>query len=65
MVEKEFLLPCCGKQPELKFICGLKAWVVECTVNGHIHNTGFCSSRENAVNIWNQLAAGKETEERE
>lgn len=60
--QTEFLLPCCGKQPKLKFIYGLKAWGVECAVNGHIHNTGFRSSRENAVNVWNQLISGKKEE---
>lgn len=51
------LLPCCGEVPELKLIGGLKAWVVECSVNGHIHNTGFCSSIGNAVRNWNTRAA--------
>ena len=50
------LLPCCGEVPELKFIEGIKAWVVECSVNGHIHNTGFCDSEYAARLVWNTRA---------
>ena len=50
------LVLCCGKPPILKFHFGIKAWTVECAVNGHIHNTGFCSTKERAIDTWNTRA---------
>lgn len=53
ITERGELLPCCGEQPTLHFFGGLKAWAVECSINGHIHNTGFESSKEKAIDVWN------------
>lgn len=49
------LLPCCGKPPVLQFHFGLKAWTLECAVNGHLHNTGFRTTKERAIRAWNAL----------
>ena len=59
------LVPCCGKPPILKFHLGIKAWTVECAVNGHIHNTGFCSTKERAIDTWNTRAPILSEEEME
>ena len=59
------LVPCCGKPPILKFHFGIKAWTVECAVNGHIHNTGFCSTKERAIDTWNTRAPILSSEEME
>lgn len=56
LTEAGVLVLCCGKPPILKFHFGIKAWTVECAVNGHIHNTGFCSTKERAIDTWNTRA---------
>ena len=50
------LLPCCGTAPNLRRFMGLKAWAVECSVNGHIHNTPLCDSEYKARLAWNTRA---------
>lgn len=50
------LLPCCGAAPNLRRFMGLKAWAVECSVNGHIHNTPLCDSEYKARLAWNTRA---------
>ena len=50
------LLPCCGADPNLRRFMGLKAWAVECSVNGHIHNTPLCDSEYEARLAWNTRA---------
>lgn len=47
------LVPCCGAAPNLRRFMGLKAWAVECSVNGHIHNTPLCDSEYKARLAWN------------
>ena len=42
------LVSCCGAAPNLRRFMGLKAWAVECSVNGHIHNTPLCDSEYKA-----------------
>lgn len=56
LTEQGVLIPCCGNPPILKFHFGIKAWTVECAVNGHIHNTGLCSTKERAIDAWNTRA---------
>lgn len=53
VTERGELLPCCGKAPQLDCFIGLRAWAVECSVNGHIHNTGLCNSEFEARLAWN------------
>lgn len=50
------LLPCCGAAPNLRRFMGLKAWAVECSVNGHIHNTPLCDSEYKVCLAWNTRA---------
>ena len=50
------LLPCCGKAPNFHHFVGLGAWAVECSVNGHIHNTTLCSSEYESRLAWNTRA---------
>ena len=50
------LVPCCGRAPQLNCFIGLGAWAVECSVNGHIHNTGLCNSEFEARLAWNTRA---------
>ena len=50
------LVPCCGKAPQLNCFIGLGAWAVECSANGHIHNTGLCNSEFEARLAWNTRA---------
>ncbi len=47
------LRKCCGKEPVLRYLPDLRCWAVECRVNGHIHNTGFCDTRQQAEKVWN------------
>lgn len=44
---------------------GLKAWAVECSVNGHIHNTPLCDSEYKARLAWNTRAPILSAEEME
>lgn len=46
------LKPCCGEPPILRYIESLNAWAIECSQNGHIHNTGFCNSKKEAIRRW-------------
>ena len=50
------LVPCCGEAPKLHCFMGLRAWAVECSVNGHIHNTPLCDSEHEARLAWNTRA---------
>ena len=50
------LVPCCGKAPNFHHFVGLGAWAVECSVNGHIHNTTLCSSEYESRLAWNTRA---------
>ena len=56
LTEKGVLVPCCGAAPNLLCFVGLKAWAVECAVNGHIHNTALCDSEYEARLAWNTRA---------
>ena len=56
LTEKGVLLPCCGEAPNLHCFMGLRAWAVECSVNGHIHNTPLCDSEHEARLAWNTRA---------
>ena len=56
LTEKGVLLPCCGEAPKLHCFMGLRAWAVECSVNGHIHNTPLCDSEHEARLAWNTRA---------
>ena len=56
LTEQGVLLPCCGAAPNLRRFMGLKAWAVECSVNGHIHNTPLCDSEYKARLAWNTRA---------
>ena len=59
------LVPCCGAAPNLRRFMGLKAWAVECSVNGHIHNTPLCDSEYKARLAWNTRAPILSAEEME
>ena len=59
------LVPCCGKPPQLHCFIGLGAWAVECSANGHIHNTGLCNSEFEARLAWNTRAPALSAEELE
>ena len=45
---------CCGKEPVVHRFTSVKAYGIECRVNGHIHNTGLWDSLEKAVEAWNR-----------
>lgn len=49
------LCKCCGQTPVFHKYTGLNSFAVECSVNGHIHNTGFCDSELKAKVLWNAL----------
>ena len=59
------LVPCCGEDPKLRCFMGLGAWAVECSVNGHIHNTALCNSEYDARLAWNTRAPSLSAEEME
>ena len=59
------LVPCCGKAPNFHHFVGLGTWAVECSVNGHIHNTTLCSSEYEARLAWNARAPVLSAEELE
>ena len=59
------LVPCCGEAPKLHCFMGLRAWAVECSVNGHIHNTPLCDSEHEARLAWNTRAPILSAEEME
>ena len=46
----------CGGSATLRYIEELGQWAVECSKNGHIHNTGFCDTAEQARNRWKEYA---------
>lgn len=50
------LPPCkCGGSATLRYIKEFGQWVVECSKNGHIHNTGFCGTIEQARDKWKAM----------
>ena len=57
LTEQGVLLSCCGAAPNLRRFMGLEAWAVECSVNGHIHNTPLCNSEYEARLAWNTRVA--------
>ena len=65
LTEQGVLLSCCGKSPKLNCFMGLGAWSVECSVNGHIHNTALCDSEYEARLAWNTRAPILSAEEME
>ena len=54
-MDKIKLPQCCGVPARLLYLAPLRAWAVECGKNGHIHNTGFCESKEEAVRVWKTM----------
>ena len=51
------LPPCkCGGSATLRYIKEFGQWAIECSKNGHIHNTGFCGTAEQARNKWEEYA---------
>lgn len=65
LTEAGVLVPCCGEAPKLHCFMGLRAWAVECSVNGHIHNTPLCDSEYKARLAWNARAPIMSAEEME
>ncbi len=51
---------CCGELPVVHQFSGLGCYGIECRINGHIHNTGFCDSLQRACQIWNDNIAKEE-----
>lgn len=52
------LPPCkCGGAGEVRYLKEFEQWAVECSKNGHIHNTGFCNMPQEAVKKWRELNA--------
>lgn len=50
------LPPCkCGGSATLRYIEELGEWAIECSKSGHIHNTGFCGTREQARDKWKEM----------
>ena len=45
---------CCGEAPVVHEFSSIRAYGIECRVNGHIHNTGLCDRLEEACNRWNE-----------
>lgn len=55
------LPPCkCGGEAVLHYFPSFDEWAIECSKNGHIHNTGFCDTAEQARNRWKEYAKRKE-----
>ena len=55
------LPPCkCGGAATLRYIKEFGQWAVECSKNGHIHNTGFCDTAEQARNRWEEYTKREE-----
>lgn len=52
------LPPCkCGGRAMLHYFPAFGEWAVECSKNGHIHNTGFCETLEQAREKWKEAHA--------
>lgn len=50
--------PCkCGGKAVLHYFPAFGEWAVECSKNGHIHNTGFCETLEQAHEKWKEAHA--------
>ena len=56
LLPSDGLRKCCGHTPIFHKFTGLNSFAVECAVNGHIHNTGFCDSELKARVLWNALS---------
>ena len=56
LTEAGVLMPCCGNPPKLHCFMGIGAWGVECSENGHIHNTALCDREYDARLAWNTRA---------
>ena len=56
LTEAGVLVPCCGVQPILHRFEPLNCYGIECGENGHIHNTSFCDSEQEARLAWNTRA---------
>ena len=55
------LPPCkCGGPATLRYIEELGEWAIECSKSGHIHNTGFCDTAEQARNRWKEYTKREE-----
>lgn len=55
------LPPCkCGGSATLRYIEELGGWAIECSKSGHIHNTGFCDTAEQARNRWKEYTKQEE-----
>lgn len=54
VLDNTSLRECCGRKPVFRrfHFKTSECWTVECSVNGHIHNTGFCDSEKMAVWRW-------------
>lgn len=50
----------CGGAATLRYIKEFGQWAVECSKNGHIHNTGFCNTVEQARNRWKEYTKQEE-----
>lgn len=49
------LPPCkCGGGTTLHYIKEFGQWAIECSKNGHIHNTGFCDTAGQALKKWRE-----------
>ena len=53
LLDNSNLRVCCGTKPIFHQFTKFGCWAIECGKNGHIHNTGFCSSKEEAIRRWN------------
>lgn len=52
------LPPCkCGGAATLRYIKEFGQWAIECSKNGHIHNTGFCDMEGQALKKWREAHA--------
>lgn len=50
------LPPCkCGGRATLRYVKEFGQWAIECSQNGHVHNTGFCNTPQEAVKKWEEL----------
>lgn len=52
LLDNSNLRRCCGEMPVFHKFSVVKAWAIECRINGHIHNTGLCDSAEEAIRKW-------------
>lgn len=54
LLDNSGLRTCCNVNPIFHQFTGLGCWAIECGKNGHIHNTGLCNSKEEAIETWNR-----------